>query len=156
VNFQISHTYVDDFDSVSSVMTLKTPKLCPVNEKSNVHRKAQTSLVRFVVGLLWICCTAFRLVVEKSKAILHCIDFSRFVVESTTSPLYLDMSKCYGFVVDLVESRKVVDLLWILCGFSVQLVVQQIDNKWQKWSLSLKRWVSTPPGISQLLGEIET
>jgi hypothetical protein len=43
----------------------------------------------------------------------------------------------------LVESKKivdllliVVDLLWICCGFAVQLVIQQIHNKSNKWSLS--------------------
>jgi len=29
------------------------------------------------------------------------------------------------------------DLLWICCGFAVQLVVQQIHNKSYKWSLGL-------------------
>jgi hypothetical protein len=83
---------------------------------------AQTPLVRFVVNLhwisgttscttcrkvvdlLWICCTAFQLVVDKSKAILHYFDFlwTGFVVESTTNPQHLDVSRCCGFVVDLL------------------------------------------------------
>ena len=33
--------------------------------------------------------------------------------------------------------RFVVDLLWICCGLVVQLVVQQIHNKSNKWSLTL-------------------
>jgi hypothetical protein len=60
-----------------------------------------------------------------------------FVVESTTNSQHLDMSRCCGFVVDLSKGRKVVDLLGICCRFAVQLiVVQQIHNKSNKWSLS--------------------
>jgi hypothetical protein len=62
------------------------------------------------VDLLRICCTAFRFVVDKSKAILHCNDL-----------LWI----CWK-----------VENLWICCGFAVRLVVQQIHNKSNKWSLS--------------------
>jgi hypothetical protein len=72
--------------------------------------------------MLWIC----RKVVDLSKS---CRKFVRKVV---------DLSKSCGFVVDLSKSCGfVVDLLWICCRFAVQLVVQQIHNKSNKWSLSL-------------------
>jgi hypothetical protein len=87
----------------------------------------------FILDLLWIC--------RK----LYSIDSicCGFAVESTTNPQHLDMSRCCGFVEKLWICRKAVDLLWICrkvvdlcCGFAVQLVVQQIHNKSNKWSLS--------------------
>jgi len=44
------------------------------------------------------------------------------------------MSSCCGFAVDF---RFAVDLLWICCGFVVQLVVHQIHNKLYNWSLGI-------------------
>jgi hypothetical protein len=61
---------------------------------------------------------------------------------------------CCGYVVQLfdllysfsiffrqVERHRLLhcfDLLWICCGFGAQLVVQQIHNKSNKWSLSFR------------------
>ena len=60
------------------------------------------------------------------------MDFLYFVVQR------LDVWRCCGFVVDLLYSfRLVVGLLQIL--LYVQLVVQQIHNKSNKWSLSVYR-----------------
>jgi hypothetical protein len=81
---------------------------------------AQTPLVRFVVDLLWICCTAFRLVVDKLKAVLHC--FNLLCMDLSSSPQQIHniltcRSRCCGFV----------EKLWICCGFVVQQVLQQIE-----------------------------
>jgi hypothetical protein len=78
-------------------------------------RKAQTPLVRFVVYLLWICCTAFRLVVTSRKPYSIVPICCGFVVEATTNPQHLDMSRCCGFV----------EKLWSCldcCGFVVDLL----------------------------------
>jgi len=37
----------------------------------------------------------------------------------------------------VVRKLHLFDLLWICCGFVVQLAVQQIHNKSNKWSLSI-------------------
>ena len=79
-----------------------------------VHCKSCAKLHLF--DLLWICCGL--------------VGRFQFVVQ------HLDMLRCYGFVID---GQFVVDLLYnilICCGFVVQLVVQQIHNKLNKWSLS--------------------
>jgi hypothetical protein len=57
--------------------------------------------------------TAFRFVVDKSKAIYSTVSICReFVVESATNPQHPDMSKCCGIVVDLSKSCG---FLWICC-----------------------------------------
>jgi hypothetical protein len=38
-----------------------------------------------------------------------------------------------------VHDLSCIEMLWIYCGFTVQLVVQQIHNKLNKWRLSLRR-----------------
>jgi hypothetical protein len=42
----------------------------------------------------------------------------RFVVDLLLSPQHLDMSRCWGFIVDLSKVEK----LWICCGFVVDLL----------------------------------
>ena len=92
--------------------------------------------------LLWICCGlggGFRFVVQH-------LDMSRccgFVVDAR---FMVDLSwiccrrHIYGgLVVDLLYSfRFVVDLSWICCGV-VQLVVQQIKNKWSL-TFTVRSW----------------
>jgi len=62
----------------------------------------------FVVDLLWTCCTTFQLVVD---LLWTCWRLS-------TCCTHLDTSRC--------------------CGVVVQLVVQQIHNKLNKWSLTFR------------------
>jgi hypothetical protein len=59
-----------------------------------------------------ICCTAFRIVVDESKAISTVSICCGFAIESTTNPQHLDMSRCCRFVVDLSKSCGFVQLLY--------------------------------------------
>jgi hypothetical protein len=67
--------------------------------------------VVWLVAKLWICCTAFRLVADKSKLESH-TPLIRFVADLLLSPQkihnILTMSRC--------------------CGFAEQLVIQQIEQ----------------------------
>jgi hypothetical protein len=84
------------------------------------------------VRLLRICCTAIRIVVDNSKAILPLI---RLVVDLLLSPQQFH---------NILTCRDVVDLLWIfrtvvdLLRISCTTVVQKIHSKSNKWSLSFE------------------
>jgi hypothetical protein len=83
---------------------------------------AITPHVRFVVDVLWICCTAFWPVVDKSNMLWICY---RVHNKSATSGQ--------------------VEMLWICCGFAIQLVIQQIHYRLNKWSWSsthqIQKWI---------------
>jgi hypothetical protein len=83
------------------------------------------------------------------KLKLHLFDLLRISCEFVIQQV-VGLVKSCGLVVDLLYNllytgptaqtpliRFVVDLLWTCCGFAVQLVVQQIYDKSNKWSLSL-------------------
>jgi hypothetical protein len=94
-----------------------------------LHNNFQSGLIKLkihLLDLLWICwttsCTTcrkvvdllysfFRLVVESRKPYSTVSICCGFIVESTTNPQHLDMSRCCGFVEKSKSCGFVVDLL---------------------------------------------
>ena len=63
------------------------------------------------------------------------------------------MSICCRFVVQLSIGCGFVVDIWTCCGFVVQQVVQQIHNKSNKWSLSIKAYCL--PLLTYYIGAID-
>jgi hypothetical protein len=95
-----------------------------------------------LLDFLWICYTA------NCRTCRKLWIFCRLVVQLVVGPTALTPLARFA-----VDCGFIVDLLWICCGFAVQLVVQQIHNISNKWSLSLRsRFLTTHRHGTEMVG----